>query len=317
MHKASAACNAANATNGDLEVRANNQLLSANQIVYITSAPAMPTLTAKLTGSPSGTLDWTLSQEFIRGNLSNDPDYSKNNVAATATWNINTTIGTHFFGGKITVSLTDSDGKTCEFVFYIRGTNPSESAIKTYIGTTPWYAIPIAKQESTLRQFNTGTASTSSLIAACPLKSNGSGNDWGIFQLSSPKPSNTQLWNWKANVDGGKTKINQAISIANFWMNAPLGSPSKPAGGQRIQARLDNNGVNVPVPVESVGNVTFQDGTATPIEDAVAIKAFNGAPNHYCSWFSDASKPLGGEWRFNRLNQNNHNYVSAVCSHVP
>lgn len=299
--RVSAGCNAANANNGTLEVRKNSQLLTANQIIYITSAPAMPTLTAKLTGSPSGTLNWTLSQEFIRGNLSNDPDYTKANASATATWNINSSIGTHFFGGKITVSLEDPAGETCEFVFHIRGTNPAENTVKTYIGTSPWYAIPIAKQESNFLQFNTGQASINNLIRACPNK--GPGNDWGIFQLNNPAPSNTQVWNWKANVDRGKTLLTSKAGIAQAYFDAVARTyPNQyeappthtPSGCSTTMSALD------------AATIQLYNGAAVKVD----LQNVYGNTERYLScWSFDSTKPSGQRWTFV---SNNNDYVMEV-----
>ncbi len=317
-NRASAGCNAANANNGSLEVRATGQLLFANQLVYIAGTPTMPTLAAKLTGSPSGTLIWTFDQEFVRGSRNDGPSYTET-LSATETWNINGSVDDEFFGGKITIQLEDDDGKICSFTFHIRGTNPSESTVENYIGTSPWYAIPIAKHESDKPsqgryycQFNNPanwTPSASGLMGACPNKSSDD-IGWGIFQLSVPAPSITELWSWEANVDGGKSKINQAISTADFWMNAPLGALNKPEGGQRVQS-LTDLGYILPVPDETVGGVTFKDGTSKPIEDAVAIKIFNSASTHYCYW-SRTSKA----WGFSRLNAQGFNYVERICAHA-
>jgi hypothetical protein len=293
-----AACNAANAVDGEIEVWRDGVKVSNNGIVYIYATAVLPTLTAKLTGAPSGTVVWTLDQEYTDGNREDGPGYGPKSQSATLDWNINASLNSHFIGGKITVKLKDDDIE-CPFVFYIRGINPSTNLVYTYIGTSPWYSIPIVKTESTTRQFASN---------GCPLRSYDNG--FGLYQLTDPKPTLDQLWNWKANVDGGKNKINQAISIANFWMNAPLGSPSKPEGGQRVQSFTDL-GYTLPVTDELVGGITFKDGTSKPIEDAVAIKIFNSASTHYCYW-SRISKV----WGFSRLNARGENYVAKVCTHA-
>lgn len=296
-NRATAGCNAANANNGTLEVRANNQLLSTDQIVYISSAPAMPTLTAKLTGSPSGNLDWSLSQDFTRNGLSNDPDYEKNNASATATWDINSTIGGNFFGGKITVSLQDTAQETCDFVFHIRGTNPSEATVKSYIGTSPWYTIPIAKQESNFLQFNTGSASINDLIKACP--NFGPPNGWGIMQLDPP-PSNTAVWNWQDNVDEGKAylstpcRTDAAAWIASQEAQQQNEEPSKP---------LQNY-------IFTFGGIDFRKGTSHTPTDACAIQRYNGAA-YWVIYWDNKTATKAGSWK---IRSTHRTYVDAVCN---
>jgi hypothetical protein len=80
--------------------------------------------------------------------------------------------------------------------------------------------------------------------------------------------------------------------------------------GQRPQAKLANNDVDVPVPDETVRLVSFRDGTARTIEAAATIKAYNGAGRHYVGWDNAA-----GAWKFVRSN-GNFNYVDRVCQEV-
>jgi hypothetical protein len=56
--------------------------------------------------------------------------------------------------------------------------------------------------------------------------------------------------------------------------------------------------------------VTFGDnqGEESP-EDGVAIKAYNGATAHWCSWRG----PSIHEWQFN---DGPNNYVEAVCNQI-
>ena len=95
-------------------------------------------------------------------------------------------------------------------------------------------------------------------------------------------------------------------------MNAPVGASGFPRGGQRIQARNKNNGVDVPVPNKTYGNVTFSDGTDKIIEHAVALKRYNGASGgNFCSWDNKNS-----QWKFNENNNLGFNYVSRICNEV-
>uniref|UniRef100_A0A914YA29 Uncharacterized protein n=1 Tax=Panagrolaimus superbus TaxID=310955 RepID=A0A914YA29_9BILA len=123
---------------------------------------------------------------------------------------------------------------------------------------------------------------------------------YGIYQLTIPEPKCDDIWNWKHSVNTGITVIHQKIKIASDWMKR-----------QRGQA-FNNTGHAVPVPCLKVKNCVFQESTSEVIDDAVAIKAFNGAPLHYCAW-NNAQKC----WYFVVVDNNNRNYVESVCSQVP
>ena len=331
-HFTFAACNTANAKNGEIEVFVNKKKIKDDDIVYISAIPAMPTMKVKLTGSPSGLVTWTLSQEFIRGARKDGPSYIEKDVPATEEWNINKNkkIGNHFFGGKITIEVKDSEDNKCSFTFHIRGKNPSESTVENYIGTSPWYAIPIAKHESNKPQqrryycqFNNPEKwkpSITSLKGGCPNMGddgNGKTYGWGIFQLTNPKPSIDQLWNWKANVDAGKKRMEFFKAKANKWMNDEKDNgitknpkTKKPYPGQRVQAyKMYNH--RVPIDDDTYGNVTFSDsgrpGTHT-FEEGIAIKWFNGGKAFY-SWIKDSETE--GHWH-----RNGTDYITDVCAEV-
>lgn len=311
-NRALAGCNAANAVDGEIEVWRGGIKLSNNDIVYILTTPALPTLTAKLTGSPEDVdVEWTLSQEYEHGNAPDGPDYGPETQSATEDWDINAALGSSFIGGKITVKLKDDDVE-CPFVFHIRGINPTASTVYEYIGTSPWYLIPMVKTESTTRQFDSGTASATDFEAKCPLKSGDNG--WGLFQLTLPEPTFEQLWNWKANVDEGKSRMVGFYEKADQWMNDLTDNGITENPGQRVQAResiVNGVGVDVPIDDDTYGNVTFSDdpGAEYTFEDGVAIKLYNGGKGFY-SW---NDTPSTGPERWKR---NGTDYITAVCAQV-
>jgi len=87
-------------------------------------------------------------------------------------------------------------------------------------------------------------------------------------------------------------------------------SPSNPmSSGQRPQTTY-HTGHNVPVPSRVQGPVTFGDNQGEEnSEDGVAVKAYNGATDHWCSWRG----PSIHEWHFN---DGPNNYVEAVCNQI-
>jgi hypothetical protein len=316
----SAACNAADAEKGEIKVEVNGVEIEPDELVYISAVPEMPIMKASLTGAISGNLQWSLLHEFKKEKQDVSGVYLSGKLPAASVWDVNDTFKTDFFGGKITVELRDDEAERCDFVFYIRGKNPSETAVEEYIGESPWYAINIAKHESNKNQqgryycqFNnpeTWEPSKDSLTGACP--NFGSPDGWGLMQVDPPQ-SDDELWNWKLNVDEGKSRMSVHAAIADDWMNIPVGEnvTKYPAGGQRVQSYNDLGYVR-PVPEKTYGDVTFKDGTSITIEDAVAIKQYQGAAKHHCEW-NNATQA----WKFNEYNvvgTQTIYYVKEVCS---
>jgi GT2 family glycosyltransferase len=91
----------------------------------------------------------------------------------------------------------------------IVGTNP---AFATLEPTLPHDTLRrIARLESGCRQFNAAAAGGTS---RCPLWSGDNAGGVGIFQLTSPRPTDDQVWSWRANVAGGIALFNQKVSAA-------------------------------------------------------------------------------------------------------
>ncbi|RYZ92172.1 MAG: hypothetical protein EOP06_05070 [Proteobacteria bacterium] len=101
------------------------------------------------------------------------------------------------------------------------------------------------------------------------------------------------------------------IQIAETFMNdpTPRNGPGSMPNGQLPQTMF-HTGNNVAVPSRVQGPVTYGDtqNNKWP-EDAVAIKASNGASSHWCSWRG----PAIHKWQFN-FGQNN--YVEEVSSGI-
>ncbi len=119
------------------------------------------------------------------------------------------------------------------------------------------------------------------------------------------------FWNWQKNVDAFLGELPNKIQMAETFINDPnpRSSASSMPNGQRPQT-VYHTGSNVPVPSRVQGRVTFGDnpGERRP-EDAVAIKTYNGAMAHWCSWRG----PSVHEWQFN---PGDNNYVHEVCNEI-
>jgi len=317
-----------------------------NGYVYIDEQAQMPQLSASLRTAQAFDVEWRVKIEYRRSGRKDSDTYplvGPTVLHGNKTWHLNAEFGTDVRGGEAVIRVrgrgagADFEG---ERRFRIRARNPLDADVETLIGTTPWFARYVARHESRgpktppaftfYNQFNESGAH--GLGASDSLHTpNASGDHgFGIFQLTnmydpanpgvSRLPTAQELWSWKQNVTTGVKELQRHLHNANRLMNAPkltpgdpiTGSPPFPDGGWRVQAGPANK-----VPVKKEGdkdNVEFKDGTARVIEDAVAMKRFNGASGgDYCEW--DKTKKA---WQFHPLNTLNppFNYVNLVCNEV-
>jgi len=196
----------------------------------------LPDIVASLRNGQQGTtVSWQLRIEYKRSPRNDDelfPSPNKRQLDAAAEWAVTAEIG-GIRGGTATISV-DKGGNppwVDKFVFYIRGTNPTEEAVATYIGNNPWYAKAIARHESdrphqgrNYSQFNVTPRYARGPgwndIGDCPNRTGGAdASGWGIFQLTKPVPSADCLWNWKANVDAGKAMITSKQTMAQTYFD--------------------------------------------------------------------------------------------------
>ncbi|MDW8350246.1 MAG: hypothetical protein RML49_08355 [Verrucomicrobiae bacterium] len=243
-----------------------------------------------------------------------------------------------FFGGDATLTFKINDGAEQTIKFAIGGRNPDDARCKAYIQGrpgAPWYAYAIVKHESQAynpghyNQFWERSGNSSPINSGVnyaftkgdPLVVRSPGEigvgGAGLAQVTGAAGNKTVsapreiFWNWQKNVDAFLVILAGKIQIAEMFMNDPNPrSQTNPMpNGQRPQT-IYHTGRNVPVPSRVQGPVTFGDnqGEKRP-EDAVAIKAYNGAAAHWCSW----QGPPVLAWQFN-YGQNN--YVEAVCNQI-
>ena len=130
----------------------------------------------------------------------------------------------------------------------------------------------------------------------------------GVKTVPAPREV---LWNWQKNTDAFLVILLGKIQIAEQFMNSvePKGPTNPIPNGQRPQT-VHFTVNNVPVPARIQHNITFSDSSLDRRpEDAVAIKAYNGASAHWCSF--TATPPYEWQW-----NTGPNNYVEEVCRQV-
>jgi hypothetical protein len=295
----------------DAELKNGVSIVDDGDFVYVTDAPQMPQLTARLKPDGlAGNADWNLEIEFTRPNR-DDKDTLIKSVAADAQWNIVADFGNHFYGGKGTLTAT-CQGVECKLVFHIRGENPSENAAETEISDNPFYAKAIARHESgtqdnrTYLQFNEDGALGADYLIKLKHTPNrsGDGKGWGIYQLTNPAPSRDEVWSWKANVAAGKALMNSNLAEA-------------PSYFQAVQRKYPDEYEDPPATYTPPGTTT----ELTYIQ-AAAIQMFNGSSvreelptpgggtgTYRSCWKFHPNNPGGQRWEFV---PNQNDYVKKI-----
>jgi hypothetical protein len=233
-------------------------------VAWLDSSPRMPQLKARLKPEGiQGEVSWTLKIEYRRDPRNDESPRFTKKLSANEIWNINESLGTQFWGGKATLTC-EFVGRniTDEFVFYIRGTNPSPPDAERALGNNPWYAKAIARQESgiqnnrTYLQFNEiGTLGPSwGDYRFCP--NFGAPNGWGMMQFDNPPAEVNEIWNWNIMVSSSLTRMQ----------------------GHRIEAQDYFDAIKRTYPdewVEPPASITISKTSITAI-DAAAIQCYNG-----------------------------------------
>lgn len=236
-------------------------------------------------------------------------------------------------------------GREEKFQFKIWGVNPSDQTVKDYISAREpkmWYNLPVALQESvtTLNQFD---PEPKLVDIGKPLENKrkkGADGDGGIgiYQLTANIKYPNDLWKWTQNVSGGIRRLSELRGVGVDFMNRQRGQALNEWGRTCLDSEdIIPPGHAVPIPDRQEGtaerHVIFSEtmAGARPFEDAIAVKAYNGANHHYCAWIQEDPPPpanrqppyppLGtplpqgitaGYWRF----LDERHYVADVCARV-
>lgn len=156
------------------------------------------------------TFTWTIAITFNAAICNHGPARHINPPVVTQT-----TVGGHLDatlplvrGGSLLITVKAVvEGQTLSAQsqsLRIVGTNP---ALATVHPTLPHDTLRrIARRESGVRQFDTAAAGSTS---ACPLWSSDNAGGVGVMQLTSPAPTDDQVWSWRSNVAGGVALFNQ------------------------------------------------------------------------------------------------------------
>jgi hypothetical protein len=328
------------------EVKCNDTVIKENSYLLISSVPEMPKLEVKNTSTSD--ILFRLKIEYKR-DIRNDEDYFPEKewqvVKSGNTWKVD--FGNKIRGGKATLIYKIGE-KEHTFVFYIRGTNPTEQEIKNYITQQGynriWFLTRLIRQESSYKQFNSGTKYGPDWedYVGCP--NHGSPHGWGLMQLDvlnaqlgdhqalgKWRPSAQALWDWKENIRVGvaflegekkemvEENIKNSLNLQKRWYNK---HPDDLINGHEDQTEGNNTYSITYAHANSVYfNYDFGGNPAAnkkSFMEASWIKSYNGNsggtdgyPGFYyvLKQLDKDSKPF---WDLHRTNSNNENYVGFV-----
>jgi hypothetical protein len=289
----------------DTELLLDSSVISSGTIVRISDGPTMPILKGRLKNSSgmTGTVDWKITVVFNRTNRNDTSELTSSDTAATATWTV--PWGSNFYGGTATLTGTyKKDGTSTAIcatqVAHIRGTNPTVTALETYIGSSPWYAVAMSRQEhgaDGLQFNNVGTegADFNTHIKNTPNRSSDN-IGWGVYQLTNPVATVSQVWGWKANVDSAKSRMTAHHTEASTWITE-----------QETQQNAEDPADVLQNTTFTWNSVNFKKGTSKTPQDACAIQRYNGVSGGWVIYWDNPTDT----WK-----QRSSAYVSGVVGHL-
>jgi hypothetical protein len=327
-------------TNNIFELKEDDKIIDQNEYVTISAVPEMPNLKVKNISDKE--VQFRLKIEYrrdIRADEDFFPEKEWETVKAGETWDID--FGDKIRGGRATLQYKEGE-ETKEYVFHIRGINPTEQAVKNYINEQNydvWFLTRLIRQESNFRQFNNGTnyGPEWSDYVGCP--NHGSPHGWGLMQLdllggtsANPlRPTVQELWDWKANLRRGVEFIEgeKYNSVDRHFEREmeDIDAWNYKNPDNKIEGHANQIEGNITYTHSNSDNFDYDFGDAPTgnnhsFIDATWIKNYNGSsegtdgyPGYYY-----VLKQVGNNkpyWDLHRTNSNNHNYVEAVSNRIP
>jgi hypothetical protein len=124
-------------------------------------------------------------------------------------------------GGTLTVTATSGTDSAMTSVTIV-GTNPSAAEVMAYLASRPGsdgFGAIIAHETGTVH-FNKSSV---------PMRSGDKG--YGLCQLTNPRPTFEQVWNWQRNIDGGLALFAQKRNAAMAF----LGQSGRPFTQEQLR----------------------------------------------------------------------------------
>ena len=294
-----------------LKVKVNDKQIKYNDIVYIDNYPEFPKITAEVPLNCKA-VEWKVKSIFNR------PNRNKHRKPFEIKYNgnkyllLSNLLKAKFIGGILIISAKTSKGESFIFSLNIRARNPSENAVIKYIGDHPKFAKAIAMHESGFQngrylcQFNEiGELGDNYLVNIKHTPNRGSDTlGWGIFQITNPSPSKTDLWNWKANIDTGKQILHRKEKTAEEYFKAVKRTFPKEYEPPPVKYKVPNT--NTILTSLEAATIQLYNGGAV----VKSLKNSFGTYSSYASsWSFLPDEPSGKRWKFI---PNRNNYVQKV-----
>jgi hypothetical protein len=195
-------------------------------ISWITTEPRIPPIQ----------FDVTLPDCTLNGNLNYSAHISyaengRNDVSDTfhgtiPSLSLTIDFGDVVRGGTLQINLEvpviTPDGKaqtlTYTYVSGIRGTNPSKADVKSALGDIEFKVIAYKESKPKFKQFDE---------RGLPIF--GPPHGFGIMQLDNPPASARQLWDWRQNIEGGKSLFRiKEKELRQYFKNVRKVHPEAP-----------------------------------------------------------------------------------------
>jgi len=339
-----------------INVEANGKALAKGEYAFISNQPMMPNITVTVKSNKYKKIKAKLIVSYITTGLGSAnrsyidyfPSQSQGvefNLPNANKWNID--FGETFCGGKAVINFFDeSNNQIGQFIFHIRGKNPTRATVYDYItqhsyDSEYWFFRRIAIHESNsendtgyLHQFGVGTTYGTNLnghgLPGLPII--GYPQGFGIMQIDNfllngveTLASKDEVWNWQRNIDRGYFVLNLKKGQTIIDINKEKSeiktifesNPNSVSLAADVVAG-DFTFIHAPTNISgfsSINNPYFMrgrtiTGTQKSFIDAHIIKRYNGG-QYYNSKKEDGD-PRKGLWFTIPLNIYHFNYVERI-----
>ncbi len=172
---------------------------AANQVFTVTSTPTWPSILLATDATGPHTWQWSIKWN----------GFSKSGTASTGgnEWDAGPAIND--LGGTLTVKVA-AGTKYATINVIVKGANPTELEVKAFLRTklNSTGFDKIIAHEAKFKHFDRLNQ---------PIKS--FDNGYGMCQLTTPRPTFAQIWNWKLNVEGGLSLFAQKRGAAATYLS--------------------------------------------------------------------------------------------------
>jgi hypothetical protein len=172
-----------------------------NSTFVITTEPAWPSIVCQTDGSGPHVWNWTMTWKTYKA--------SGTTSTSSNQWDARNDIAN--LGGQLVIKAS-AGGQSASVAVNIIGQNPDAALIKTYLDRTPAESRGFDKllqHETKMRHFDG---------RGCPRRS--FDNGYGMAQLTTPRPTFAEVWNWKLNIDGGLRLLALKRKLARKYLSA-------------------------------------------------------------------------------------------------